>query len=504
MPANPADLSGLRRAPTLRSGTSSLDQSGYALPVPRPSSRWRTRLLVPLIILLATGGVLAYSSRDLLRPAIKVMVAPVIPKPLAMTAQPADQPAATLDSGDSASKPPSGSVAVQAPGWVEPDPYAFNVPALAEGVVTEILVLEGQSVEAGQVVARMIDEDARLEFSAAQAMVAQRQADVDQAKAAVAVAASKVPIETAAADELRDEINRKRDLVKTGGVGAGEFRQLEIRLTGALARAQAAEREIEQAQATLGQMQAGLAAARVGSDQAQLRLSRMEVRSPAAGIVLSRMVQPGTRMSMNETSGEPSLTAGAVLRLYDPTKLQVRVDVPLADAAKVGMGTRATVTTEALPDMVFTGSIVRAVHEANIQRNTVQFKIALEQPSPILKPEMLTRVKLYANAGGASAAAGGPAAAGETQGSVELLVSAQAVVGATPTGGSVWVVDQTRGSTTVHKREVRTQPSQDEGFLVVVDGLKLSDRVVIDPPATLTEGAHVAIIGEAPAPAVTP
>ena len=504
MPANSTDLSGLRRAPKVRSGASPLDQSGYAQPVPRPRSRWRTRLLVPVVILLATGGVLAYASRDLLRPAIKVMVAPVVPKPLAMTPPPTDQPAVVSAGEESTGTAPSGAVAVQAPGWVEPDPYALNVPALAEGVVTEILVLEGQPVEAGQVVARMIDEDARLELAAAQAMVAQRQADVDLAKAAVAVAASKVPIETAAADELRDEISRKRDLVKTGGVGAGEFRQLEIRLAGALARANAAEREIEQAQATLAQMQAGLAAGGVGADQAQLRLSRMEVRSSAAGIVLSRMVQPGTRMSMNETSGEPSLTAGAVLRLYDPAKLQVRVDVPLADAAKVGMGTRATITTEALPDTVFTGSIVRAVHEANIQRNTVQFKIAIEHPSPILKPEMLTRVKLYANAGTTTAAASGQAPAGETQGSLELLVPAKALVAVTSTGGSVWVVDQTRGSTLVHKREIHTQPSQDEGFLAVVDGLKLSDRVVIDPPATLTDGARVAIIGEAPAPSITP
>ena len=55
--------------------------------------------------------------------------------------------------------------------------------------------------------------------------------------------------------------------------------------------------------------------------------------------------------------------SGAVVRLYDPARLQVRVDVPLVDAAKVGVGTAAQITTEALPNVVFRGSVTRVVHE---------------------------------------------------------------------------------------------------------------------------------------------
>ena len=54
------------------------------------------------------------------------------------------------------------SAVTEAAGWLEADPFPIYVPALAPGIVKEVLVLEGEPVEAGQVVVRMIDDDARL------------------------------------------------------------------------------------------------------------------------------------------------------------------------------------------------------------------------------------------------------------------------------------------------------------------------------------------------------
>ena len=41
---------------------------------------------------------------------------------------------------------------VQAPGWVEPAPFAVGVRALTTGVVREVRALEGQPVAAGDVI----------------------------------------------------------------------------------------------------------------------------------------------------------------------------------------------------------------------------------------------------------------------------------------------------------------------------------------------------------------
>ncbi len=55
-----------------------------------------------------------------------------------------------------------GAVTVQAAGWLEADPYKSYVTALTDGIVREVLVLEGETVRAGQVVARLVDEDSSL------------------------------------------------------------------------------------------------------------------------------------------------------------------------------------------------------------------------------------------------------------------------------------------------------------------------------------------------------
>lgn len=497
------DLRALRRSSQSsdRTRSSPSTSSGDAAPVPRPRARWATRLLIPTAVLLATGGILAYAARDVFQPRLAVHVAAAIPKTVATIAIAESDVPATTATVDDASPAVLGPVAVQAPGWIEPAPFAVNVPVLAEGVVKEVLVLEGERIEVGQVVARLIDDDARLAVRVVEAMLNERAADVDRAKAAVATAEAQVHVERIAVDELRDEITRKRELVGLGGVSAGDFRRMEIRLGGLEARVVTAERAADEAKAVLGQATAALAASQVAKDEASLRIARMEVRSPIAGVVLARLVEPGSRISIGAKGGESaagSALSGAVLRVYDPAKLQVRVDVPLADAAKIGVGTRAVVTTEALADQTFTGVVSRVVHEANIQRNTVQFKVTLDAPSPVLKPEMLTRVKLHA-APSSRAARSNAASDNMDASDLSLLVPSSAVTAVGDNKGSVWVVDSSSGSSVARRRDVTLDgASLDEGFTVIVAGLRVTDRVIIDAPPSpaIHDGTRIRVLGE--------
>ncbi|HEX2839390.1 MAG TPA: efflux RND transporter periplasmic adaptor subunit [Phycisphaerales bacterium] len=369
----------------------------------------------------------------------------------------------------------------------------------------EVLVLEGERVEAGQIVVRLIDDDARLGLRAAAATVAERVSDVERAKAALATAESQVLVEVSAVEELRDEVTRSRDLVAVGAVPAGEFRRMEIRLRGLEARVVTAESVVSEARAALVQAEAARDAAQVEEEQASLELSRMEVRSPASGVVLVRLVEPGSRISMSDNGGDSAAgnsMTGTVLRLYDPASLQVRVDVPLADAAKVGVGTRATVSTEALPDQSFSGVVSRVVHEANIQRNTVQFKVALDVPSSVLKAEMLTRVKLHGSSTAVRDRRMGASADGmavdRDSGDQVLLVPAAALVTTAEGKAHVWIVDSGSGVPVARRREVATAPAPDEGYVVVNSGLRLTDRVILDPPAPpkIRDGTRLKILGD--------
>lgn len=485
-------------APDLRSLSSVRDTSNRTPPgsasVPRPAARWRTRVLVPGAVILATAAVLGYAARHSFQTRVAVWVAAVIPSagsnsPIAEASL--DSPTATPS--DSNQTEP-GAVLVQAPGWIEPSPYAVGVPALTDGVVREVLVLEGDVVTVGQVVARLIDDDVKIQARAAHAAVDERLADVERARSAIATAEAQVRVEQAAAEELRDEIASKRELVSGGGVGSGPFRRMEIRLGGLEAKVAAARRAAEEATAVLRQAESAVAAAQVGVDEANLRLARTVIVSPVGGVVLSRLIEPGSRVSAGMKGPEASGSVGTVLRLYDPTRLQVRVDVPIADAAKVGVGTPCSIVSEALPDTTFRGSVLRVVHEANIQRNTVQFKLSIENPSSVLKPEMLTRVKLHASASRRTETT----QAGEIPAERDtiLLVPTSSLSAVSENKATVWIVDVVSGSPVARRREITTASSSIEGYTVARSGLQLTDRVILEPPSTLRDNAPLDVLGE--------
>ena len=113
------------------------------------------------------------------------------------------------------------------------------------------------------------------------------------------------------------------------------------------------------------------------------------IRAPISGYVLRRLKSPGdkvVRMMDNMHSAH-------IVHIYDPSRLQVRVDVPLADASHIRVGQPCEIVVEILPDRTFRGEVLRITHEADLQKNTLEIKVKVIDPDPVLKPEMLTRVK---------------------------------------------------------------------------------------------------------------
>ncbi len=477
----------------LEQNLASLSRGGGtgAMHVPRPARRWKTRVLVPAALLLSVSGLLAYAARDVLVPAIEVHVVPVVTRTLETDAGGGDQASAAAGSG--ATSP----AIVQAPGWVEPDPFAVSVPALVEGVISEMLVLEGETVEAGQVVAKMIDADLALELEAANAAAIEREADVRRAETAVEQMKARVDVDRAEAAAGLDEVNRKRGLVAGGGISSGEFRKLELLLAGLNAKVAASESAVAEARAAVVQAQAALRSSQVVIRQAQLQLERTHIRAPQAGVVLTRYAKPGMRMSMNSTGSGINLEESGIVSLYDPAKLQVRADVPLADAAKVAIGTQVEITTEAIANTTFKGVVSRVVHEANIQRNTVQFKVRIENPSPLLKPEMLARVRFH---GGSGAHTGAVEAGGSvTGGSLVSILPASILVNQKDGPAQVWIVEAGRGANVSHAvlRDVKLGSIDDNGDVVITSGINPGDRAIVDAPLDLRPGTRVRVIGEA-------
>jgi len=514
-----ADLSQLAR-----NGERDPTESTARTEVPRPRPRWKTHVALPGAILLATTGLFVIAAGGALWPAQPVRVVPVLVK-------------ASTDAQ------PAGSVVVQAPGWVEADPFPTAVSALADGIVEEVLVLEGQRIERGQVVARLVADDASLALQQAEAGLSGREAALASARATLEEAQrnwdhpieltrklktaeaqlaekhaelarwpSELKREEAHAVYLKAEYDRIAPLheneaasdieliqarqaheVQQAAVEAMRGRKpiLEAQVRALAAEAQAARdhlrlriidtRALADAKAAVKLAEADVVAAQARRDEAALRMNRMAVRSPTDGRVMTRLAEPGAKLMLNMDNPY----SAQVVRLYDPEKLQVRVDIPLADAAKVSVAQLAEVIVDVLPDRVFRGHVTRVVHEADVQKNTLQVKVAIEHPSSEIKPEMLARARFLAKPSASGS--------GSHETSQRLFVSKSAVL--ERDGQSfVWLADQV--DNTARRKHVTLGRIVLDDWIAVTDGLKPGDRVIVDAPADLADGRRIRLTEE--------
>jgi RND family efflux transporter MFP subunit len=492
-----------------------------AAPLARKRS-WLLRWGFPLAIIAGFLTIVGWSARDYWLPARPVTVVPVM-----MTR---------------AEVQDAGTLLFRAAGWIEPRPTAVMCSALVEGIVEELLVVEGQEVRADQPVARLVDADVRLSLREAEATLELREAERDGAQAVLIAAkqnlAQPVHLEAAHAEAeaalatLETEIKNLPFLIQSAEARFTLARQdlegkrlvaesiagrsiqkaqsefdsataalADLKQRGAnLARQQEAwrrkcdalhtrlklktdeHRAVDEATANLAAAEARLNQARLAVETVELRLERMTVRSPIDGRVLSLTSQPGQRlMGINAASERDAST---VATLYDPNHLQVRVDVRLEDVAQVQVGQPVQISTAAVKDPLV-GQVLAITSRADIQKNTLQVKVSIDRPSAVVRPEMLARVAFLApeRPGGKSQ---------REQAPLRLLVPKE-LVESGENGSTIWVADAGRGIAV--RRVIQLGSASTDQLVEVTHGLNALDKLIAAGREGLSDGDRIRITG---------
>lgn len=461
----------------------------------RPKSRdWRARFAsaLPWLLILGFLGVLGFVFGDRIVPARELDMSTVV-----TVRQNADTVSAPVETGAN-SEPMNFSDApmlFQASGWIEPDPFPTIATALIDGVVETVEILEGDKVEKGQLLAKLIDEDARLELETAksQKTTLETQAiahrfQIDIVEAEIASLQKQVSAEEARQEEAKDLYERLKRL-GSSSVAEREITQAKLKLVTvtsdleALAVTEAElQAKIEQLHKVCDTFDAQIAEAEINVAKKQLAFDRTRIKSPITGRVLDLHVRPGQKRML----GSDNLDSATVARLYDPESLQARIDVPLAEAAKLTVGQPVGVRSELLPGVTFRGEVTRIVGEADLQRNTLQAKVAIENPDDRLRPEMLCRAEFLASPNTQDLEASSTV---EPSGRVQVFVPEAALVGDSENEATVWRVDVSGDH--VAKQTVTLGNDRREDHRLVLEGLKPGDRVVLNPPADLSADQRI-------------
>jgi RND family efflux transporter MFP subunit len=283
------------------------------------------------------------------------------------------------------------------------------------GMVSRVLVQPGQWVGAGQTLA-VIDRSV-------QGQEAQR-------------LAAQVEVARADARLAQQELDRAQALVSRGFVSKADVDRRT-------ATRDAANARVRVAQAQLGETRA--------------RIGRLDIRSPAAGLVLQRNVEPGQVVSGG---------SGALFRIARGGEMEMRAQLPQQELAMMKVGLPVEVTP--------VGS-------------TTTLRGQVWQISPVINPESRQGEARIAVPYNPMVRPGGFAEARVTSGGVDAPLLPQSSVQSDDKGNYVYVVGR---DNTVVRRDVQVG-SVDERGVTITAGLTGQERVVLSAGAFLNPGQKI-------------
>ena len=254
---------------------------------------------------------------------------------------------------------------VEAKGQLKPISASVVSPSV-DGTVEKINVQAGQSVNEGDVLMTIKNDELDRNVAEAQRAVAAAQEDLANAQKAAAVAQADPAID-AGADAAAG----------TASSGATD--------TSAISSAQ---RNLASAQATL--------------DQANAKVAERTVTAPSSGSIVELNAKVGATVTGGMIMGEGDTNGGKqCMQIADLSKMKVTVQVGEKDIAKIAVGQSANVTYPAFPDIVSQGTVTAIASVANADSSsgsggsvTFNVDILIESPDARLKPGMTAEVSV--------------------------------------------------------------------------------------------------------------
>jgi len=220
-----------------------------------------------------------------------------------------------------------------------------TIKARVSADVRQVLVREGESVRAGQVV--VMTDGTEYE-----ARVAQARGNLDAARAQLEIAT-----------KTRDN---NRALMEKGFISRNAF---------------------DNAASQYAAAEANVAAARGAMNIVQKSLNDTVIRTPISGLVAARYVQPGEKVSPDNK----------LLDIVNLQKMELEAAVPTSDIAQIVIGQPVSLHIEGLPES-FDGKVVRINPGTQAGSRSVLVYVQVANPRNVLRVGMFAEAQLVLRA----------------------------------------------------------------------------------------------------------
>ncbi|HSP70395.1 MAG TPA: HlyD family efflux transporter periplasmic adaptor subunit [Bryobacteraceae bacterium] len=307
---------------------------------------------------------------------------------------------------------------VTASGEIKPRTYT-NLGANAQGLITELLVKEGDRVRKGQIVARIESVQANADVQSQRASVASAEADSASSEAALNVQDVTIRTQQATIDRTKSDLELARinferydKLFKAGVSPKADYDQRKAAYESQQAGLREAELRLEQLKSQRAQSLAQITSSQRRIAQAQAGLARVadilakhDVVSPLDGIVTNLPVRLGETV----VPGVQNSAASAVMTIADMSLITAEVKVDETDIVNLEIGQKADITIDAVPDRTFSGHVIEigntailrssgqvASSSATSSTEAKDFKVvvALDNPPDEIRPGLSCTAKI--------------------------------------------------------------------------------------------------------------
>lgn len=262
---------------------------------------------------------------------------------------------------------------VSASGKIFPE-TEVKISSDVSGEIIDLYVKEGDSVTAGQVLAKIKPDEY-------QSLVEQGEASVNTARSQRDISSSNVQSSSAQIEQLkadkqrlsaqlevaRNTHRRNEKLYKDGIISTAEFETSQSNLKSAESAVTAAEASLKAAESSLSSAKAGVKVSDYGINSASARLKELRtslqktiITAPVSGIISKLNVEKGERVV-----GTLQMAGTEMMRVANLRTMEVQVDVSENDILKVSLNDEADIEVDAYLGRKFKGKVTEIANSAS-------------------------------------------------------------------------------------------------------------------------------------------
>ncbi len=269
-------------------------------------------------------------------------------------------------------------------------PARVEIGTMILGTVKSRDVEEGAAVKAGQVLARLRDDEQRAAVEQARGTLAEAEARLAQLGKLTGPSSEQALREKEANLELaREEYERTKRLFEKGFFSQAKLEESARNL--AVARAARESAVLQAASNAPKGSDYALAVARREQARAALEVAQAKfdytvIRSPSAGVVLKKYVENGDTVAQGKKLFDLSVAG----------ETQVVLNVDEKNIGLLDLGRKAQVVADAYPGRTFGAEVFYIAPGVDAQRGSIEVKLRVADPPAFLKPDMTVSAEMLA------------------------------------------------------------------------------------------------------------